>query len=92
MRRTLRKISWLALFLFFLLSATSVLAVSVERMPKEQLKSRIVAGDVVVVDVRTDRDWRSNRFKIKGAVRPEKDIVKWASQYSKDTTLVLYCA
>jgi rhodanese-related sulfurtransferase len=47
---------------------------------------------VVVVDVRTGRDWKSSEFKIKGAVRYENDIVKWASTYDKDTTLVLYCA
>jgi rhodanese-related sulfurtransferase len=61
----------------------------IPRMTKEELLKN---ENAVVVDVRTGRDWKSSEFKIKGASRADKDIVKWAARYPKDTTLVLYCA
>ena len=92
MKRKLRNICCFSLTLFFLLPATLVLGASIERMTKEQLKERMTADDVVIVDVRTGRDWKSSEFKIQGAVRVAKDIVRWAAQYSSETKLVLYCA
>lgn len=77
---------------FFCLTATLAFGLDVERMSKEELRDTLGQEGLVVVDVRTGRDWKSSEFKIKGAVRLEGDIVKWASQYDKETTLVLYCA
>ena len=60
---------------------------------KVELKLEIqVNNSVIVVDVRSGRDWKSSEFKIKGAHRVDKDIVKWAAEYPKDTTMALYCA
>lgn len=82
--------------LLFYVQAGLVMAsgIDIERMSKEALKANLSDGSIVVVDVRTGRDWKSSEFKIKDAVRPEHDIAKWAvSQgYGKDVTLVLYCA
>ena len=81
------------LALFFCLATTQAFGQDVQRMTKEQLRGKLGQDNVVAVDVRTGRDWKSSEFKIKGAARADSsDIVKWASSYDKDTTLVLYCA
>jgi hypothetical protein len=83
-----------AVFLFVLLAgSTSVFAGSVKTIDKDELKAMLGSSELVVVDVRTGRDWSSSEFKIKGAIRATgKDVDSLASQYSKDKTLVLYCA
>jgi hypothetical protein len=62
------------------------------RMMKEELMTIMNRPDVIIVDVRTDRDWKAADRKIKGAVRedPEQDIKSWASKYPRDKTLVFY--
>jgi len=63
------------------------------RMTKEQLKALLDDPDVVILDVRTSRDWKGSEKKIKGAVRENpKRFKSWAHTYSKEKTLVLYCA
>ena len=65
----------------------------VPRMTKEQLKALLDDPDVVILDVRTSRDWKGSEKKIKGAIRENpKAVASWAHKYSKDKTLVLYCA
>ena len=60
---------------------------------KDNLRELLGQDKVVVVDVRTGRDWKTSEFKIKGAVRsPNSKIVRWAAPYAKDTVFVLYCA
>lgn len=84
----------IAVFLFVLLaSSSSVFAGDVKIINKDELKAMLGSPDLVVLDVRTGRDWSSSEFKIKGAVRSTgKDVEEVAAQYSKDKTLVLYCA
>jgi hypothetical protein len=62
------------------------------RIAKEELMAIMGRSNVTVVDVRTERDWKSSDRKIKGAVRedPEKDVKGWASKYTKDQELVFY--
>lgn len=65
----------------------------VPRMTKEQLKALLNDPDVVILDVRTSRDWKGSEKKIKGAIRENpKGFESWAHKYPKDKTLVLYCA
>jgi len=73
--------------------ATPVFAQETTRMSIEELKGMLGNPDLVVVDVRRGGDWKSSAVKIKGAVRedPEKADT-WMSKYSKDKTLVFYCA
>lgn len=83
----------MAVLLFGLSAGTSLAeGLEIERMSKEQLQDRLMAKDLVVVDVRTGRDWKSSEFKVKGAIRVDTDIVNWAKSYDKDTIFVLYCA
>ena len=60
---------------------------------KEELKPMLDDPDLVILDVRTGRDWRSSEFKIKGAVRAKpSDFDKWSAEHSKDKRFVTYCA
>ena len=66
---------------------------SIPTMTKETLKSMLDDPDVVVLDVRTGRDWKSSEFKIKGAVRANPgDFKTWVSKFDKGKQIVLYCA
>ncbi len=90
-RITVTMLCLLGLFFCFSGSGFTV-ELEIDRMTKEELQSKRVDTNVVVVDTRSGRDWKSSEFKIKGAVRPGNDIVQWAKSYDKDTVFVLYCA
>ena len=65
----------------------------VPTMTKEELKPHIGVSGFVVIDVRTESDWKQSEYKIKGAQREEPSSVKdWAPKYPKDKAVVLYCA
>ena len=85
----------LTLLLVFLLSGIAAVAASAADIPRitvEELKSMLGNPDLVIIDVRLERDWEAATRKIPGAVWEdffEVDI--WAGKYSKDKTIVLYC-
>ncbi|HBG04584.1 MAG: hypothetical protein A2075_21275 [Geobacteraceae bacterium GWC2_58_44] len=65
----------------------------VPRMTKEELKARLGAPDVIVLDVRAAQDWKAGEGRIAGAVREDpKAFDRWGAKYPKEKTLVLYCA
>ncbi len=65
----------------------------VPRMSTDDLKARLGDPGLVVIDVRQDADWKESAAKIKGAIREDyRSASTWASRYSKDKTIVLYCA
>jgi predicted sulfurtransferase len=66
---------------------------SIPLMTKEALAPMLDDPNVVILDVRAGRDWKSSEFKIKGAQRANpSDFADWGSTYAKDKKLVLYCA
>jgi hypothetical protein len=68
-------------------------ATDVPRITKEELKSMLGNPDVIVLDVRSDSDWKASDQKILGAVRENPNVSEsWAGKYPKTKTLVLYCA
>jgi predicted sulfurtransferase len=68
-------------------------ATDVPRMDKEDLKARLGDPEVVIIDVRTARDWKASDLKIKGAIREEAgNVSEWAPKLDKNKTIVLYCA
>jgi len=69
-------------------------AADVPRVSKEELKSMLNDPRVIILDVRAAGDWDKSKIKIQGAVRedPNKSAKSWADKYSKDKTIVLYCA
>ena len=72
--------------------AITAAAEEVPRMTKEQLKEMLDNPNVVIIDVRTGKDWSASDVKIKGAIREDSRQVKnWASKLEKDKTYVLYC-
>jgi len=79
--------------LLFLIVPNGVFAEDVQRMTKEELKAVIDSPDVIIVDVRSGRDWKSSESKIKNAVREEPyKADSWGDKHDKNKTYVLYCA
>ena len=77
----------------FALLTSAGIAADTNRITKEELKKIMGEDTVIILDVRTGRDWGSSEFKIKGAHRVDpKDFDAWSKRYPKDNTLVLYCA
>lgn len=63
------------------------------RIGKDDVKTRLGAAEMSIIDVRAATDWSESKMKIKGAVREDpRNVDKWASRYPKDRTLILYCA
>jgi hypothetical protein len=62
------------------------------RMTTEELRARLGAPDLVVIDVRVPKDWSGSDMKIAGAVREEPgEAEAWAVKYPKEKAIVLYC-
>lgn len=64
----------------------------IPRMSKEELKANLDNKDVVIIDVRTPKDYDKSDYKIKGAVRENPMDVTFWFNYPKDKKMVLYCA
>ena len=89
------KLLWIVLLIvaFGCQAGQEAWTAAVPRMTKEDLKSRLESNDIIVVDVRTDRDWASSTSKIKGAIRKDPAVVdSWVDELPQDKILVLYCA
>lgn len=83
----------LALLLAGVLLAGIAAANEAPRITKEEVKAKMNSSDVAIIDVRASRDWKQSESMIKGAVREDpRDVEKWAKNYPKGKTLVLYCA
>jgi predicted sulfurtransferase len=73
-------------------ATAKIAAGGVPRMQADELKSRLGDPAYVVIDIRAAGDWKASSAKIKGAIRETNENVSdWASNYSKDKTVVLYC-
>lgn len=73
--------------------ATPAQANMVKIMSIESLAQMLDNPDVIILDVRTGRDWKSSTKKIKGALRADPgNFASWSTTYAKDKTIVLYCA
>jgi len=90
-----RKRLIILVFSLMILLGCKILSLSAEvpKMTKEALKAMLGNPDLIILDVRLGNEWNESDLKIRGAVREDpENIVSWANQYSKDKTLVLYCA
>jgi predicted sulfurtransferase len=91
--RLLKVLTVLLAFASMALFARAAVADEVPRMTKEELRAMLGNPDVVIIDVRSGKDWEASQSKIKGAVREEPRQAKsWADKFDKDKTYVLYCA
>jgi hypothetical protein len=83
----------LCLVILVLLTFSTIEAKEAPRITKEELKVLISYTDVIILDVRTGKDWKASEFKIKGATREDpKNFKSWTSRYPQDKTIILYCA
>lgn len=63
------------------------------KITKEELEGMLGDPDVAVIDLRSEKAWNASDAKIKGAIREvPAEVASWSEKYSKDQTLVLYCA
>jgi len=93
MKRKMAVLAALAVSLAFLAVGSHSFAEEAKRMTKEELKEMLDSPDLVVMDVRTGRDWTSSEHKIQGALREDpRKLDEWAGKYDKGKTIVLYCA
>lgn len=61
------------------------------RITKEELRAMMDSPDLVIIDVRMEKEWKKADKKIKGAVwEDSEEIEKWAGKYPKDKTIVFY--
>jgi hypothetical protein len=82
-----------ALAIFGIIFMTAVVAGATDRMTKEELRELLGKPGVIIMDVRTHGDYTGSTVKIPGAIREDPtDVKSWAKRYSKDSTIVLYCA
>lgn len=83
----------LILVMLLLSGATAVWAGSTKIIDKDELKAMLGSPDLVIIDVRTGKDWSSSEFKITGAKRLDNgSVASAAKDIPKDKTIVLYCA
>jgi rhodanese-related sulfurtransferase len=67
-------------------------ASDVPKISTEELRAMLDRPDLIIIDVRIERDWKSSALKVKGAVWEDfLDVEAWAQRYPKDKTIVLYC-
>lgn len=67
-------------------------ASGVPKINKEELNAMLDSPDLIIIDVRRERDWKSSSLKIRGATWEDfLDVDLWAQKYPKDKTIVLYC-
>jgi rhodanese-related sulfurtransferase len=75
------------------LTLTQAWAADVPLMTTDELKAALGGADLVILDARAGKDWKSSEFKIQGAVRAAPGKFKdWGSTYDKGKKIVLYCA
>ncbi len=83
----------LVVFLFLAGLAISSSAADVPRITKDELRGMLGNPDLIVIDVRTEKEWIKSDKKISGATWEEADeFSSWAAKYPKDKTIVLYCS
>jgi hypothetical protein len=63
------------------------------RMTMEELNSMLGDPNLVIIDSLVGDQWETVAQKLPGAVHEDPDDVdSWADKYSKDRTIVTYCA
>ena len=83
----------LVLSVVFLAGVPVAASEDVPGMTKEQLQEKMGDPNLVVMDVRTGKDWKTSEVKIKGAMRQDpKKVEEWAPRLDKGKLYVLYCA
>jgi hypothetical protein len=86
---------FLILSLICLLTGMTAPAASGSNVPRitdEELKAMLGKPDLIIIDVRIERDWKASALKIPGAVWEDfQEADTWMKKYPKEKTIVLYC-
>ncbi|MCK4789738.1 MAG: hypothetical protein KAV87_38720 [Desulfobacteraceae bacterium] len=73
------------------LFAKAAVAGEVSGMTKEELRTMLGNPDVIILDVRSEKQWTASPKKIPGAVYEDHTAVtSWSHKYLKDKTIVTY--
>ena len=92
-KKCLLAILILAVFPFLTGRVTCSSAADVARMSKDELRGMLGSPDLMIIDVRTEKEWRKSDKKILGATWEDADeFASWDAKYPKDKTIVLYCS
>jgi len=82
------------IFAVFLIAPYAVpgsAASDVPGLTKEELRAMMDSQDLVIIDVRMEKEWKKSPLKIKGAIwEDSEEFEKWAGKYPKDKTIVFY--
>jgi rhodanese-related sulfurtransferase len=63
------------------------------RISKDALKAKLGSPDLVLLDVRSKKDWEKSSEKITGAVQMDPETLDtWSETLPKEKEIVLYCA
>ena len=83
----------LALLAAVVLFAGVAAAKEAPRISKEEAKAKLGTANVVILDVRAEKDWKKSDSMIKSAIREDpRKVEQWAKKYPKEKALILYCA
>jgi rhodanese-related sulfurtransferase len=88
-----KKAFQILLMISFIAGLTAIASASdVPKITAEELRAMLGKPDLIIIDVRIERDWKASGLKVKGAVWEDfLEVDTWAQKYPKDKTIVLYC-
>jgi rhodanese-related sulfurtransferase len=68
-------------------------AADVLRISKDDLRGMLGSPDLVIIDVRTEKEWKKSDKKIVGSTWEDADeFDNWSKKYPNEKTIVLYCS
>jgi len=63
------------------------------RISIHQIKNMLGKKDLTLLDTRPTQQWKVSTEKIPGAVHHSSfEVQKWSQEYSKNATIITYCA
>ena len=71
---------------------STLVAGSVQTMDKDELKALLGSDNLVILDVRSGKDWSSSEFMVQNAIRVDEKDLSVADKYAKSDIFVLYCS
>jgi hypothetical protein len=92
-----KKYNFLIFFLvFFVFSAVHAIGTEedddISKITKEEVQKIIGQADVLLIDVRYEKNWKKSDMKIAGAIREHpNELGSWVGKYAKNNKLILYC-
>ena len=88
-----KKVFYLLLLISLLAGLPAIASASdVPKIDKKTLNAMLNNPDLIIIDVRREREWKSSSLKIRRAAWEDfLGVDIWAQKYPKNKTIVLYC-